>query len=104
MKERHVKLLLKSYWKYASSSLAKLTHINTSTLQALVSANDIIINFIKLILEPNTTDLVPKHSDVYIPYLRLLLYTAILLYVIENNVVGNAKNIKTVIGGEKLPR
>ena len=97
IKERHVKLLLKSYWIYASSQ-AKLTHISPSLLQALLRANDIIINFIKLILEPNATDFVPKHSDVYLSYLRLLVYTAILLYVIENNVVGNARNIKTVIG------
>jgi hypothetical protein len=96
-KERHVKLLLKNYWKYASYSRAKLSHINKSLLQALVSANDIIINFIKLILEPDTTDFVPKRSDVYIPYLRLLVYTATLLYVVENNIVVNAKNVKTVI-------
>ncbi len=98
MKEHHFRILLKNYSKYASSQ-TKLIHVNTSLVEALVSANDVISNFIRLVLDPKTTDFVPKHSDVFLPYLQLLGYCSILVYVVDNEIDVDryAQNVEKVI-------
>ena len=98
MKEHHFRMLLKNYSKYASSQ-TKLIHVNTSLVEALVSANDVISNFIRLVLDPKTTDFVPKHSDVFLPYLQLLGYCSILVYVVDNEIDVDryAQNVEKVI-------
>ena len=98
MKEHHFRMLLKNYSKYAPSQ-TKLIHVNTSLVEALVSANDVISNFIRLVLDPKTTDFVPKHSDVFLPYLQLLGYCSILVYVVDNEIDVDtyAQNVEKVI-------
>lgn len=56
----------------------------SSQEEALTDAIDIIANFIWLTVEPSYRDYVSKYQDVFIPYRNLLVYTAVLGYIVNN--------------------
>ena len=79
--EDHVNQLAKTYLEYSSHAATAQTPL----AQALNDANEIIANFIRLMIEPNYRDYVPKHHDVFIPYIRLLVYATILIYILNES-------------------
>jgi hypothetical protein len=82
LSEEHFNLLLTTSTQVGLAAQRKQTQ--TLLEQALADAIGVIANFIRLILEPNYQDHVPNHPGVIEPYLELVTYTAILIYILDN--------------------
>jgi hypothetical protein len=72
--EDHIKELLNRYLSGIRSS----PPAQTPLAQTLADANEVIANFIRLMIELDYRDYVRKHPDVFMPYMELLVLTYIL--------------------------
>ncbi len=79
LSEEYFNLLLN--YSAFSSIQADLEQTQTPVTQPLANAIGIIANFIRLMLEPDYRDHVRNHPGILEPYIELLTYTAILLYI-----------------------
>jgi hypothetical protein len=86
--EEHIAILV-NYWTHFSR--AGNVPAQTPISQALADASEIIANFIWLTVEPNYRNLVQKHPGVFIPYSNLLVYSAILIYILHNHSTNDVK-------------
>jgi hypothetical protein len=80
--EGYVKMLLDKYLSGRYSS----PPAQSPLAQTLADANEIIANFIRLMIEPDYRDYVLKHPDVFMPYMELLVLTYILGKITKSQV------------------
>lgn len=74
--EDYIHVLLERYLKTSH----RPTHAQTPLSQTLANATEVIINFIRIAIEPNYLTYVLKHPDVFIPYMEL----PVLVYILSN--------------------
>jgi hypothetical protein len=84
LSEERLNLILKNYLAFFSQTgftIQGQTPLVHTVVQVLDEASRVIANFVRLVLEPDYRDHVPNHPDALGPYMELLAYTAILIYI-----------------------
>lgn len=93
LKEDHFITLMRKHFKFSSQRRPPQTE--TPVIQALYNANDVIVDFLRLAFDTQYREFLPEYADALLPLLNLIIYCAVLMYVIENK--SESRNLLRVV-------